>query len=388
MNWDFDREIERRGTDSYKWDANDRLFGRRDLLPFWVADMDFATPEPVLNAIRDRCDHPVFGYGIRSEEYFHSIQDWLRERHQWEVPREWMMFCPPSSIVGMYGVVSLLTQPGQSIAAPVPTYGPLLGLIEKNGRRLIRNPLREENGRFTLDTDDLAAKLEADTNMVVFCNPHNPTGRVFSRAELESVATLAEEKNLLVVSDEVHCDLVLPGYRHIPYGSIGGERSVTVISPNKTFNTAGIPQATLVIPDPELRSRYQDYLDMTQLNHDSTFGAVGMIAGYRQCADWLAELIRYIAANHQFVADFLEANVPTVRKIKAEATYLGWLDFRQTGLSQDDIMDRLVNIGGVGLYGGTEFGLQGEAFFRMNLGCPRSRLEQGLRGIQKALADT
>ncbi len=386
MKWDFDLEINRRGTDSFKWDANDRLFGKRDLLPFWVADMDFAVPDPVLNAIRDRCDHPVFGYGIRSEEYFQSIQDWLSERHQWEVPREWMMFCPPSSIVGIHGVVSILTEPGQSIAAPVPTYGPLLGLIENNGRRLIRNPLREENGRFTLDADDLAAKLEADTNLVVFCSPHNPTGRVFSRDELEALADLAEERNLLVVSDEVHCDLVLPGHRHIPYGSIGGERSVTVISPNKTFNTAGIPQATLIIPDPELRSKYQDYLDMTQLNHDSTFGAEAMIAGYRHCADWLGELIEYVAANHQFAADFLEENVSKVRKIKAEATYLGWLDFRQTGLSQDEIMDRLVNIGGVGLYGGTEFGLQGEAFFRMNLGCPRSRLEQGLQGIQKALA--
>jgi len=386
MNWDFDRQIERRGTDSYKWDANERLFGRRDLLPFWVADMDFATPAPVLEAIRARCEHPVFGYGIRSEEYFQSIQDWLRERHQWAVPREWMMFCPPSSIVGIHGVVSLLTRPGQSIAAPVPTYGPLLGLIEKNGRRLIRNPLREENGRFTLDTEDLAAKLEADTNMVVFCNPHNPTGRVFSRAELESVARLAEERHLLVISDEVHCDLVLPGNRHIPYGSIGGNRSVTVISPNKTFNTAGIPQSTLIIPDPALRSAYQGYLDMTQLNHDSTFGAEAMIAGYRHCADWLAELIRYIAANHEYVAGFLEQNVPHVRKTAAEATYLGWLDFRRTGLSQEQIMDRLVNIGGVGLYGGTEFGLQGEAFFRINLGCPRSRLEQGLLGIQRALA--
>ena len=387
MKFDFDRQIERRGTDSYKWDANERLFGRRDLLPFWVADMDFAAPDPVLNAIRARCDHPVFGYGIRSDEYFQLIQDWLRQRHQWEVPREWMMFCPPSSIVGIYGVVSILTQPGQSIAAPVPTYGPLLGLIANNGRRLIRNPLREDNGRFTLDTDDLAANLETDTNMVVFCSPHNPTGRVFSRGELESLAKLAEEKNLLVVSDEVHCDLVLPGNRHIPYGSIGGERSVTVISPNKTFNTAGIPQATLIIPDPGLRARYQDYLDVMQLNHDSTFGVAAMIAGYRQCADWLGELIEYIAANHQFAADFLGENVPQVRKTKAEATYLAWLDFRQTGLSQDEIMDRLVNVGGVGLYGGTEFGLQGEAFFRMNLGCPRSRLEQGLKGIQRALAE-
>jgi cystathionine beta-lyase len=386
MSWDFDREIDRRGTDSYKWDANERLFGKRDLLPFWVADMDFAAPDAVLDAISDRCNHPVFGYGIRSAEYLQSIQDWLRERHQWDVPTEWFMFCPPSSIVGMYGVVSILTEPGQSIVAPVPTYGPLLGIIEKNDRRLIRNPLREENSRFALDTDDLAAKIEVDTNMVIFCSPHNPTGRVFTRDELESLARLAEDKDLLVVSDEVHCDLVMPGHCHIPYGSIGGERSVTVISPNKTFNTAGIPQATLIIPDAELRAKYQDFLDMTQLNHDSTFGAAAMIAGYRHGAAWLGELIEYLAANHRFVTEFLGKHVPVVKKIEAEATYLAWLDFRETGLDEGAIMQRLVDIGGVGLYGASEFGLDGEPFFRMNLGCPRSRLEQGLKGIQEAFA--
>jgi cystathionine beta-lyase len=386
MSCDFDREIDRRDTDSYKWDANDRLFGRRDLLPFWVADMDFAAPDAVLDGIRNRLDHPVFGYGIRSEEYLQSIQDWLRERHQWEVPVEWLMFCPPSSIVGMYGVVSIMTQPGQTIAAPVPTYGPLLGLIAKNNRHLIRNPLREEDGRFTLDTEDLAARLEADTNMVIFCSPHNPTGRVFTRGELESLARLAEQKNLLVVADEVHSDLVMPGHRHIPYGSIGGERSVTVISPNKTFNTAGIPQATLIIPDADLRARYQDFLDLMQLNHDSTFGATAMVAGYRNGAEWLKELIDYLDGNHRFVSEYLEQNVPKVEKIRAEATYLAWLDFRATGLGEAQIMQRLVDIGGVGLYGASEFGLDGEAFFRMNLGCPRSRLERGLEGIKKALA--
>ncbi len=386
MGWDFDREIERRGTDSYKWDANERLFGRRDILPFWVADMDFAAPDAVLAAIRERLDHPVFGYGIRSDEYLMSIRDWLRERHAWEVPAEWLMFCPPSSIVGMYGVISILTEPGQSIAAPVPTYGPLLGLIDNNQRRLITNPLYEQDGRFMLDTNALSAKLESDTNVVIFCSPHNPTGRVFTRAELESLARLAEERDLIVISDEVHCDLVMPGHRHIPYGSIGGERSVTVISPNKTFNTAGIPQATLIIPDNGLRARYQEYLDLMQLNHDSSFGAAAMIGGYRHAAAWLDDLIEYLLGNHRFVSDYLQQHVPTVRKTEAEATYLAWLDFRATGLGEDDIMQRLVEIGGVGLYGASEFGLPDQAFFRMNLGCPRSRLEQGLEGIRKAIA--
>ena len=384
---DFDARIERRGTDSMKWDDNEALFGRDDLLPFWVADMDFATPQPILDAIKTRCEHPVLGYGTRSEEYFAAISDWLRHRHDWDVPREWMMFCPPSSIVGIHGVVSMLTDPAQSIVAPVPTYGPLIDLIVSNGRRIIRNPLREDDdGRFHLDIADMESKLEADTRLAIFCSPHNPTGRVFTREELEALADLAERRDLVVVSDEVHLDLVMPGYRHIPYGSIGGERSVTVVSPNKTFNTAGVPQATLIIPDPGIRADYMAYLNKMQLNHDSTFGAEAMIAGYRHCALWLDDVVTYIAGNHAFAADYIEKNIPGVRKVKAEATYLSWLDFRGTGLGQDEIMERLVNKGGVGLYSGTDFGEEGVGFFRMNLACPRAVLEQGLDGIRKALS--
>ena len=387
VNGDFDALIDRRGTDSYKWDDNKRLFGRKDLLPFWVADMDFATPQPILDAIRDRCEHPVLGYGIRSDEYFDAIGDWLRSRHDWDVPREWMMFCPPSSIVGIHGVVSMLTTPGESIAIPTPTYGPLISLILDNDRRILRSPLREDDeGRFHLDVGDLESKLESDTRLVIMASPNNPVGRVFRKDELRALADLAERRNLVVVSDEVHLDLVMPGHRHIPFGKVAGQRSVTVISPNKTFNTAGIPQATLIIPDPGLRKSYQAFLDKMQLNHDSTFGAEGMVAGYRHCALWLDDVVTYIAGNHQLVADYLEENVPGVRKVTAEATYLAWLDFRASGLDQDEIMDRLVNKGGVGLYSGTDFGEEGLGFFRMNVACPRSLLEKGLDGIRRAMA--
>ena len=387
MDPDFDQCIERRESDSYKWDDNERLFGRADLLPFWVADMDFATPAPVLQAIKNRCDHPILGYGKRSEEYFSAIQGWLKTRHGWDVPKEWLMFSPPSSIVGIGGIISVLTEPGASIAVPTPTYGPLLTLVEQNGRTLIRNPLKETNGRYELDIDDLAQKIAADTQMIVLCSPLNPVGRVFSREELAALARLAEKHDLIVVSDEVHCDLILPGHCHIPYGSIGGERSVTVISPNKTFNTAGIPQSTLIIPDEEIRARYQVFLNTMQLNHDSTFGAAGMIAGYLHCVPWLDELNVYLAANHELAENFFRERLPAIKKIHAEATYLGWLDCRQLGLSQDEIMRRLVEIGGVGLYGGTEFGTEGEGFFRMNLACPRKLLQRGLDGIETALGN-
>ena len=221
--------------------------------------------------------------------------------------------------------------------------------------------------------------------MVVFCSPHNPVGRVFTLDELTALADFAECHNLIVVSDEVHMDLVMPGHEHIPYGSIGGERSVTVISPNKTFNTAGLPQATLIMPDAELRERYQEFLNTTQLNHDNTFGAEAMIAGYHYCEDWVDTVVSYIAENHRIAEQFMEKQVPGVRKVTAEGTYLGWLDFRQTGLSQDEIMERLVNTGGVGLYSGTDFGAQGEGFFRMNIACPRGTLQQGLEGVRRAI---
>lgn len=382
---DLDRVIDRRGSDSYKWDGNELLFGRRELLPFWVADMDFATPAPILDAIAERTRHPVLGYQLRSDEYYAAVRDWLADRHGWDVPREWLVFCPPSSIVGMYGLIVTLTEPGSSIALQTPTYGPLFGLVEQNGRRQVLAPLIEADGRFGLDTDDLRSRLEPDTRMFILCSPHNPTGRVFSNGELQSLAALAEEKDLIVVSDEVHCDLVLPGHRHTPFGTLGGERSVTVISPNKTFNTAGIPQATLIVPDAGIRRKFKTFLDTTQLNHDSTFGDVGMVAAYRNCGGWLDDVIAYVAGNHELVAGFLEEHVPGVRKVKAEATYLAWLDFRGTGLTEAEIVTRLVERGGVGLYPGTDFGAAGEGFFRMNIGCPRETLRRGLDGIRKAM---
>lgn len=382
---DLDRKVERRGTDSFKWDDAENVFGRADLLPFWVADMDFETPAPILDAIRRRCSHPVLGYGMRSTEYIDAVSYWLESRHDWEVPREWLMFCPPSSIVAIYGLVNLLAVPGASVALQTPTYGPLLDLVSDSGRQQILVPFRENEGCFELDVEAFRDRLRDDTRLIVLCSPHNPTGRVFTEAELASVAALAAEHDLVVISDEVHCDLVMPGYRHIPYGKLGGRRSVTVISPNKTFNTAGIPQATLIIPDPAIREQFQQFLNTLQLNHDSTFGAVGMVAAYRHCEEWLDRVRLYISDNHQLVDDYLAQYVPQLRKATAEATYLAWLDFRALGLSEQEIQRRLVEKGAIGLYPGTEFGAAGDGFFRMNIGCPRSTLKRGLEGIRTAL---
>ena len=258
----FDVRVERRGSGSFKWDDNDRQFGRGDVLPFWVADMDFATPAPILAALRDRCAHPVLGYELRASEYYDAVIDWLATRHRWQVPRDWLMFCPPGSIVGIHAIVSLFSEAGDSVVVPAPNYGPLTSLVENTGRHVLSVPMRETAATFSLALNDIDTTIDANTRLVINSSPHNPTGRVFTKDELTELAGLAEKHDLIVISDEVHADLVLPGNQHIPYGSIGGDRSVTGISPNKTFNTAGIPQATLIIPaigqKPDLGCLYDD----------------------------------------------------------------------------------------------------------------------------------
>ncbi|MGB5246772.1 MAG: PatB family C-S lyase [Woeseia sp.] len=383
--FDFDELIERRGSGSYKWDGNQREFGNAALLPFWVADMDFAVAPAIREAIAQRLQHPVLGYEERPAAYAEAQIEWLQRRHQWQVPPTWLKFCPPSSMVAMHGLISTATSPGCSVIVPTPTYGPLIDLVEQTGRRLIRVPLRESKQRFELDAEGIAQRVEADTEMILFCNPHNPTGRVFEEAELNALCRIAERHDLILLSDEVHADLVRPGFRHRPLGSLGYEKSVTVLSPNKAFNTAGLPQCTLVIPDPALRDQLQHYLDLLAVNHDSSFGGVAMIAAYRQGDAWLDAVMRYIDDNHRFVAEFIAAEVPGLRVWPAEATYLAWLDFRQSGLTEREIQDRLISMGGVALYRGSLFGEEGRGFLRMNIACPRQTLERGLAGIRRSL---
>lgn len=376
----------RRGSNSFKWDANKRLFGEADLLPFWVADMDFAIAPVIQDAIAKRLQHPVLGYEERPAEYAAAQIDWLRKRHQWDVPPDWLKFCPPSSIVAMHGLITTATSPGCSIIVPTPTYGPLIDLVEQTGRRLIRCPLREGEQRFELDTYAIAASVADDTEMILFCSPHNPTGRVFSEQELSALCNIAQQHDLILLSDEVHADLVRPGHQHRPLGSLGYRKSITIVSPNKAFNTAGLPQCSLVIPDPAIRESLQRYKDLLAVNHDSSFGGVAMIAAYQHGSGWLDAVVRYIDENHRFVADYIAAEIPGLRVWPAEATYLAWLDYRQFNLSEAEVQHRLVKQGGVALYSGTLFGDEGRGFLRMNIACPRPTLERGLAGIRQALA--
>lgn len=385
--YDFDSEIDRRHSRSFKWDGSERLFGGTDLIPFWVADMDFATPTPVREAISRRLLHPVFGYEERDDEYVDTVLQWLNRRHAWQVPREWLRFCPPSTIVAMHGIIDRSTPGDCSIVAVTPTYGPLLKLVENSGRRLLRCPLQAAETRFELDLDRLRGCIEGDTAMIIVCSPNNPTGRVFESWELQGMVEIAGEHDLILLSDEVHADLVRPGFTHLPLGKCGYGRSVTVMSPNKTFNTAGLPQASLIIPDAQLREEFSRYVDTLQVNHDSTFGSVAMMAAYRHCEAWLEALNRYLDGNHRLLEEAVSSGVRGLRVWPAEATYLAWLDYREMKLDEAEVQHRLIHRGRVALYNGSIFGHEGRGFLRMNVACPREVLRRGVEGLQRAFAD-
>lgn len=381
--FDFDTVIERRGTNSFKWDGNERQFGEAGLLPFWVADMDFATPQPILDAIAARLRHPVLGYEERPAAYTGAVRGWLERRHGWEVPAEWLVYCPPSAIVAMYGLLLTESEPGDGVLVPAPTYGPLLGFVGDSGRRLQAVPMVEDQGRYRLDLDGLAEAADDRSRILILCNPHNPTGRVFSDDELAALRDFAASRELFVISDEVHADLTRPGYRHVPFGSLGYTRSATVISPNKTFNTAGLPQATVVLPEAATRGRLRQFLDTVQLNHDTTFGGIAMMAGYQHCEDWLDAVRDYIDANHVALADFV-SQAEGLSLYPAEGTYLAWLDYRAVGVSEEQMLAAL-KTAGVALYGGSLFGEAGRGFLRMNVACPRRTLNAGMASISRAL---
>jgi cystathionine beta-lyase len=383
MSYNFDQVIKRSETDSYKWDGTGEEFGRQQVLPLWVADMDFACPDPVLEAIGRRCAHPVLGYTIRSETYYQAILDWLRQRHDWTVSREHLAFNPPGAIHAISSLVQLLSAPGDEIIVQTPSYKPLLDVIEKNGRRAILNPLLLQTGDYSMDFEQLASCLSPHTRLLILCSPHNPTGRVWRREELMQLAQFCADNKLLVISDEVHADLVYPGQRHIPYGSLPApfaERSITVISPSKTFNTGGLAQCSLIIPDAAIRADFKAGLDVAQLNMDNTLAAAAMIAGYQHCGPWVDELMHYVRDNFICMQQCFQRAAPGVDCIEPQGTYLAWLDFRGTGFSHATLQQKLIEAG-VGLYDGTEFGPGNEGFFRINLACPRSTLQRALELI-------
>ncbi len=388
MKFDFDTPIQRRGTSSYKWDTGPDYFGRDDVIPMWVADMDFACAPCIVDAIKTRADHPVYGYAIRQQPYYDAVLAWLKKRHGFTVSQEYLAFAPPGVIYAMNVMLRILTQPGDKVLIPMPNYDPLFDMVTRSGRELVETPLVWREGKYTFDFEDLEQKAAQGAKVLVFSSPHNPTGRVWTREELSRLAQICLDHGIFMLIDEIHCDFVPPSHPHTTFGLLGEEvlkHAMICYSANKGFNLGGLGMSTIVLADDDLRFRFNEEMAIAQTRLDNIFGAEALIAAYNHGEEWLNEAIDYVTANKAYLTEFLTARVPKVKPIPSEGTYLMWLDcsaLPYKGLALEHFM---LNEARVAFCAGYEFGEQGERFLRINLACPRCILTQALERLEAAV---
>jgi len=386
--YDFDRVVDRRGTSSLKWDSSRKYTGRDSLLPLWVADMDFEAPREIRDAIARRAEHGIFGYTMEPESLFEAARQWLQRRHGWSVDRDWML-ASPGVIPCLSAAILALTEPGDGVIIQPPVYHPFAMRITANGRRVVENALRLAGERWEIDFDDLERRIDERTRMLILCSPHNPVSRVWSREDLQRLAAICVSGNVIIVSDEIHCDLVMPGFRHIPVASVSEEassRSVTLVAATKTFNLAGLGGSLAIVPDADMRRRLDAAQHAVFAGIGNAFAAAASEAAWRTGAQWLDELLAYVQGNYRFTVSFLSKRLAAVRAFPLEGTYLALLDMRALGLTDDELTDLLQREGGVWLDEGRRFGCGGQGMERLNLACPRATLSDGLERVVRALA--
>lgn len=386
--YDFDTVIDRRGTDALKLDVLQERYGRPDLLPLWVADMDFATPDFVVDALRRRMDHPIFGYTTEPADYWPSVIDWIRTHHQWTVRREWLSFIP-GIVKGIGMAINVFVRPDEKVIIQPPVYHPFRLTPEGNHREVVMNPLIENaDGTYSMDFDNLARVADAKCRMLILSNPHNPGGMVWDASTLRRLAAFCHERGIIVLSDEIHCDMVLSGHRHVPFASVSPEAaacSITFGAPSKTFNIAGIVSSYAIVPDDALRNKYYGWLAANELNEPTLFAPIATIAAFRQGEEWRRQMLAYVEANIDFVDTYLRAHIPAIRAVRPQASFLVWLDCRALGLDHDALVDLFVNRARLALNDGEMFGPGGQGFMRLNVGTPRRVLAEALERLRAAV---
>jgi cysteine-S-conjugate beta-lyase len=385
----FDQIIERRHTNSVKWDTVDTVFGEKGLLPMWVADMDFPSPKPVIDALKKRAEHGIFGYSTIPSSTYEAILHWLKKRHGWNVQKNWLTFSQ-GVVPAISMAVQAFTEPGDRIVVQSPIYYPFFHMVEKNQRILVNNPLILQEGKYVMNFNDLEQKLSSGAKMLLLCNPHNPVGRVWSKEELTKLGELCLKYNVLVLSDEIHSDLVLKKAVHTPYASISEEfanHSITCIAPSKTFNLAGLQSSVVIIPNRHLRKIFDDYQHRQGYFTLNTFGIVGMEAAYRYGEQWLDALLSYLEGNINFTEQYIRDHLPKLEMIRPEATYLVWINCQNLELTDLEIKHRLIKKGKLAVEPGPKYGEGGEGFIRINIACPRKILLNGLERLSVALND-
>lgn len=405
MDYNFDKIVNRKNTNSFKWDKLAARFGRDDIIPMWIADMEFETPIEVSKTIKERANHGVYGYTFRSEGYHDAIKNWVKKRHDWDIDSKWITFSP-GIVPALSMCVNTFTKPGDKIITQTPVYPPFYSVIKQNGRIMIENELKFNNGRYTIDFEDLLCKINLKRNyftsnlmnnefkfdpsikMLFLCNPHNPSGRVWTKDELLRIGEICLKNNILIASDDIHCDIVYKNNKYLPIASLSKELeniSITCISPGKTFSLTGMATSAIIIPNEKLREEYNKTLETLELDGGNIFGALATEAAYKYGEKWLEELLKYLEDNLNFAVNYFETNIPQIKPVRPQGTYLLWLDCSDLGLKGIDLSDFFVNQAKIAVNPGASFGKNSKEFVRMNIACSRKVLEKALYQIEEAV---
>lgn len=381
--YSFDEEVDRRNTESYKWDVKEHE------LPMWVADMDFKAAPEIIETLQQRVSHGVFGYSIIPEEWYDVYQSWWSRRHGFRMEKDWLIFCT-GVVPAISSVVRKLTSPAENVIVITPAYNIFFNSIYNNGRNIVESQLKYEDGVYQIDLEDLEQKCkDPQSTLLILCNPHNPTGILWDTKMLQRIGEICARNHVVVLSDEIHCDLTLPGKSYVPFASVSDtcrENSITCIAPTKAFNIAGLQSAAVCIPNEVLRHKVWRALNTDEVAEGNVFAADVAIAAFTKCEAWLEELREYLAKNRTYAEEYIKEQIPQLHVVHGEATYLLWIDIQETGMSSDELALRIREETGLYLSEGCEYRGDGRNFLRMNLACPRSRLKDGLERLKRAIS--
>lgn len=388
--YDFNRIIERKGSGAIKTDALEKFFGKKDLIPMWVADMDFETPDFITDALIERMKHPIFGYTEEPADYRPAICDWIAEHHGWEIQKEWLSYIP-GIVKGIGMAINVFLKEDEKVIIQPPVYHPFRLVPQKNHREVVFNPLRElPEGGYEMDFDNLEAVCDDKCKMLILANPHNPAGIVWPREALKRLASFCHSRGIIVISDEIHCDMALYGNEHIPFASVSPEAaacSITFGAPSKTFNIAGIVSSYSVIPDEELRRRFHEWMEANEMNSANIFSHIATIAAFRKGEEWRRQMLEYVEGNIDFLTEYCKKNMPKIKPLRPQASFLVWLDCRGLELDHEKLIDLFINKAGLALNDGETFNPGGQGFMRLNVGTPRQVLKSALDRLHAAISE-
>lgn len=382
MKYDFDKVVPRHGTNSYKWD----LVKQEDVIPLWVADMDFAVAPPIQEALRKRMEHPVFGYTLVPDSYYESVINWFCRRHNWHIEKDWILYT--SGVVPAVScAIKAFTLPGEKVLLQTPAYNCFFSSIRNQGCEVLENELVREGDTYRIDFDDFERKCaDEKTTVFLLCNPHNPCGRVWTKEELQRMADICRKHHVKVISDEIHCEIIMPGCHFTPFALVDEDNGVTLNSPSKNFNIAGLQIANIICKNDEWRRRIDRVINIYEVCDVNPFGVIALQAAYNECGDWIDEMNQYVWDNYQCLKRFVLDELPQIQVIRMEGTYLAWLDIMCYELSSDEATQQLLHEGRVFVSSGTLYGRKaGEGYLRLNLACPRETLKQGLVRLGRVL---